>query len=504
MNGEKRRAFSGKWVCLVIAVCFAAALPRGAFAASTASVLEQHVTEDMVYLYVKHTGENQSAEARIGTEPVSGVTLTPGAQTPIVTWLLLDNSASISTEDQAKAKELFTDLVAGKATNEKFVLGTYDKQLNILAQDSDRYVDLKSQIDGIQRNDQESYLTDVLEEVLDIESAREELAFVRIVLVCDGVDQNPEGFTREELDTRLAKQNIPIYTFGCERGDNEPLLKALYALSRQTGARNWSLTGMDDTLEVAGVLSEEEIPICAEIPIPERLRDGSGKGIQLTFDDGASVQTQAVMPFGTALEETTAPTTALPQQTALPEPTSQPSVSEPPGPIEAGPGFPVFWIVIFAVAAAVIAIAVIAVLLMRRKREKERIRPARDVNEPVDPPTDILNSSSDGGTEILVHQDSRLTLILSDLTNPEHRFEVPLCGHVTIGRAAGNTVVVDYDRSVSNSHCEIFMEKSEFKLRDTGSLNGTYIDGVRVVDVAEISNGSNIRIGRLNFLVEIR
>lgn len=503
MSGKRVGAFSGRWICLVIAVCLAAMLPCGAVAASTASVLEQHVTEDTVYLYVKHTGESQNVEARIGTEAVSGVTLTSGAQTPIVTWLLLDNSASISTEDQAKAKELFTDLVAGKAANEKFVLGTYDKQLNILAQDSDRYVDLKSQIDGIQHNDQESYLTDVLEEVLDIESARKELAFIRIVLVCDGVDQNPEGFTREELDTRLAKQNIPIYTFGCERGDNEPLLKALYALSRQTGARNWSLTGMDDTLEAAGVLSEEEIPICAEIPIPERLRDGSGKGIQLTFDDGASVQIQAVMPFGTALEETTAPTTALPQQTALPESTLQPSV-EPTQPVKTEQGFPVLWIVIPAAAVAAIVISVITVLLIRRKREKERIRPARDVNEPVDPPTDILNSSSDGGTEILVHQDSRLTLILSDLTNPEHRFEVPLCGHVTIGRAAGNTVVVDYDRSVSNSHCEIFMEKSEFKLRDTGSLNGTYIDGVRVVDVAEISNGSNIRIGRLNFLVEIR
>ena len=47
---------------MVVAVTFAA------YAADKAAVLEQYVSEDVVLLYVDHSGENLTAEARIGTE----------------------------------------------------------------------------------------------------------------------------------------------------------------------------------------------------------------------------------------------------------------------------------------------------------------------------------------------------------------------------------------------------------------------------------------------------
>ena len=75
---------------------------------------------------------------------------------------------------------------------------------------------------------------------------------------------------------------------------------------------------------------------------------------------------------------------------------------------------------------------------------------------------------------------------------------------MTIGRNAGNQIVLDYEKSVSGTHCEIFVEGSIFKIRDLKSKNGTYVGGVRVGDTAEIANGSTIKLGRLELIVEIR
>lgn len=49
----------------------------------------------------------------------------------------------------------------------------------------------------------------------------------------------------------------------------------------------------------------------------------------------------------------------------------------------------------------------------------------------------------------------------------------------SIGRAAGNTVVLD-DQAASGKHCEVVRQGRKFSLRDLGSTNGTTLNGVLV------------------------
>lgn len=485
-----------RWIQIATAACLMFAVAFDACAAESIMVLEQHVTEDAVYLYLKYKSADQTAAAQIGTDTAGSAVITDGASIPISTWLVLDNSISISDSDREKAKALLTDLVAGRSANESFTLCTYNDHLNILLQDSQSYADLKSQIDAIVHNNQVSYLTDVLAELLDVEKGREEQAYVRIIVICDGVDENPEGLTREELNKRLAASNVPVYTLGCEKSGNEQLLKELYSLSRQTGAQSWSLSDMSDTLEVVKAMSGDELPICAAVSIPEKLRDGSIKGVQLTFSDGSVAETQAAMPFGAVIEE----------QEHMAEPTLAPEPEPVPEP---EPEFQssLLLILIAAVFLIVLVIAVVF-LLIRRKKKNERIRPVSEELLPKYGETDFLQdqgeNSGAGETAILVQDNRRLMLSLSDRANPDRYFEAPLCGRVTIGRNTSNQIVLDYERSISGTHCEIFVDGNTFKLRDLNSSNGTYIDGIRVVDVAEVANGSTIKLGRLEFVVGIR
>lgn len=484
---------------MVLAVTFVA------YAAGDAAIMEQYVTEDSILLYVNHVGENLTAEARIGTEAAGSADLVKADELSIVTWLLVDNSGSISNSDREKTKQVLSDLVAGRASNERFNLCTYhDDKLEILVQDSQNYADLKGQIDALEYVNQETFLTDVLDELLDIEKAREEPEYVRVVVISDGVDNNPGGLTREELNQRLKEQRVPVYTLGCQNKGNDQLLKEMYALSRQTNAQSWSLSELSDTLGVTQAMSGDELPVCATVTIPEKLRDGTSKGLQLTFNDGTVIETQVLMPFGSITDPE--PATAEEPPTPAVDPAPEPEPISEPEPEQKSFFEENFKLVVAVLAvAAAAAVGLIIFFLLRKKREREKI-------QVVDPnlmdmgadETDIAESGGGGDTVILVNNDSQLTLILTDRTNPSRHFESPLRGKVTIGRSSGNQIVLDYERSVSGTHCEIFVDGNIFKIRDLGSKNGTYVDGMRVGDVAEISNGSTIKLGRLELMVAIR
>jgi two-component system response regulator GlrR len=63
-----------------------------------------------------------------------------------------------------------------------------------------------------------------------------------------------------------------------------------------------------------------------------------------------------------------------------------------------------------------------------------------------------------------------------------------------IGTADGCDFVLS-DPTVSRWHCELRVEAERIRVRDTGSRNGTLLDGVRIVD-AFIRGGSVLRLGR--------
>jgi Nif-specific regulatory protein len=66
--------------------------------------------------------------------------------------------------------------------------------------------------------------------------------------------------------------------------------------------------------------------------------------------------------------------------------------------------------------------------------------------------------------------------------------------NVGIGRDARNSVAVD-DRSLSRQHCEIVCDGGRFRLKDLGSSNQTYVNGLPVVEHM-LEHGDEIKAGR--------
>lgn len=72
----------------------------------------------------------------------------------------------------------------------------------------------------------------------------------------------------------------------------------------------------------------------------------------------------------------------------------------------------------------------------------------------------------------------------------------PFAGMITIGRAPNNDVCLPAV-SVSKLHAYVLEEKGAWFLRDSGSANGTFVNGVRVEQgtAARLNDGAHIAFG---------
>jgi pSer/pThr/pTyr-binding forkhead associated (FHA) protein len=71
-----------------------------------------------------------------------------------------------------------------------------------------------------------------------------------------------------------------------------------------------------------------------------------------------------------------------------------------------------------------------------------------------------------------------------------------------IGRAPSSDLVID-DSTVSRDHAQISLLEDGFYIRDLGSTNGTYINGVKLspFEASKICSGDSLTFGKLEFLL---
>ncbi len=80
------------------------------------------------------------------------------------------------------------------------------------------------------------------------------------------------------------------------------------------------------------------------------------------------------------------------------------------------------------------------------------------------------------------------------LATPEGQQVVELRAHNSLGRHPSNSIQL-LDKIVSKEHCTIEQRDDGYHLRDLGSLNGTYINGERVVGEQRLRHGDDIALG---------
>jgi hypothetical protein len=66
---------------------------------------------------------------------------------------------------------------------------------------------------------------------------------------------------------------------------------------------------------------------------------------------------------------------------------------------------------------------------------------------------------------------------------------------VTVGRAAGCGVPIDYDTFASNLHARLFRLDGDVWVEDLGSTNGTWVNTERILERTRIEKGDLLQVG---------
>ena len=98
--------------------------------------------------------------------------------------------------------------------------------------------------------------------------------------------------------------------------------------------------------------------------------------------------------------------------------------------------------------------------------------------------------------EIAQSQDKAM-LIINRGSNLGSRFLITSQG-ASLGRSSSSDVFLD-DVTVSRSHAKIESTSSGFSLKDSGSLNGTYVNNSSVTE-HNLHSGDQIQIGKFHLL----
>lgn len=132
--------------------------------------------------------------------------------------------------------------------------------------------------------------------------------------------------------------------------------------------------------------------------------------------------------------------------------------------------------------------------------QAQNAEPARAVSGPPVPTTSpqfpkTLTSMDFGDVEVAPPPTRRDRAVLIRMDSLEAGRIYALEGpELRLGRLPDNGVAID-DAGISRNHARLFLENDAYYVEDLGSSNGTYVNGVRITQKADLAEGAVLQVG---------
>lgn len=481
----------------------------------SAAIMETYTGDQQVSIYLKGASDTEVVGVQIATTEaeITDMEVISELDKPMQTLVMIDNSISISTADRGKIAQFLQNLISDRLNNEEVSIATFGEDLRIVTDYSGDYATLKQAIESISYQDQKTYFTDVLYDLLSAQYIHaDEDVYCRIIVISDGVDNETLGYTKDELYSLLREVQVPIYTIG-SANRNTDQLENMFALSRMTSADYFLLDEVNDTMEITEALKRDRDIIKLSITPSAEMMDGSKKTVRITLADDAVLTVEVTMP----------------QQVQAIEPDAEPVEEEAAAETEMKPvvevadeetfdeGIDIPMILFIVIPVVVVGVCVVLIILKKKKSNRvefemlddnalrEMEQNARDTDGKTEMIGAFHNNSDDGSTVMIWNQNTTYQVVLTDVNSPAKSFRVPLSQSIVVGRKKGLCdIALDYENSVSGKHCEILVKDGKFYIKDLQSSNGTYVNGSKVLTESEIFSGNVLKFGRLEMRFEVR
>lgn len=451
--------------------------------------------ENKIKVYVRGADASQSMSYQIGSIPVSAMEIykVDEDRSPVRTLIMLDNSVSIPSVSRNRITELLNGIVDAHADKEVFRFATFSDKVNYLSDTySNDYTALKYVIASISYNDQETYLTDVLYDLIDELNKDAYMGYTRVIIVSDGVDNKQLGVTREEVNAKLKETPYPIYTVGTLTGKNNDQLENMFALSRISGSEYFVLENTEIPAIVSEFSKDAQMTV-VEAQIPEEAKVGGKQSSKLLFSDGTQLVFDVQMPFHVkkAQEEI-----AVKQET---EAVSVQTVPDEKVEEEKEEDFPILLVagIVIAVILAVSA-AVIVIVVTKKKKVPADGGESGSTEFVFDTETQRIDDEEGKGGVLPPSSQGRKSkyrVTFSDKVDMSRTYQCELKNSISLGKVNGNDIVINAP-TVSKRHCMITNRNGRIFIQDLNSTNGTFVNNERIHFETEIFSGTTIRLGR--------
>lgn len=490
-------------------------------AADSTKVMEKYSGESEIALYVKGPEDAfENITVQVGTYACSAVEKDKLSDTkqPVRTLVMLDNSESIPKKDKKKISKILRNLISDRAENEQIAIAVLNKEMEYLTDYTSDYEQLKSAVNEITYRKTETYLTDMLYEwIKEKYIPGQAEGYYRILVIADGTDNKPIGYTQDEFYSLLKEYPVPIYTAGVRTKDNNENLENMFAISRASNAESFLLEDMEDVQDIREALRSGRDIMKIVIKPQAELLDGNKKSVKILLASGETLSTEAVMPQMVREQKETVAEEKKDEEKTNKEDVKPAAQKEKNEKDSAGSKKHL----IFAAAAgtALLLLAAVLILIIRKKKVKEQPAEETSIEDLVSQVQEQQADVCEDGTVIGAVQPSACPdetvvvwnpgvayqLVLRNVKAPAKSIEFPLKGSATIGRKPGvNDIVFENDRTVSGRHCEVAVRDGRYYITDLKSSNGTYVNGRRVMSEMEVFSGDLLRLGNLELKFEIK
>ena len=533
-----KKTFKLFTVGIISALILTIACPFCSQAAGKPQVYETIVNENTIVLYAGEFDSQPKVEtAQIGNRLIEDVNVSSltAERNRINTLLMLDNSFSISKNDREKSITFLSDYIENADKDENIRIALFDEHINYLTEYTTDKTALQNAVSTIEFNDQETYLTDVLYEALN-EIRNTEDAYIRVVVISDGVDNKAIGITEKELDKAIEETEVQIFSIGCKKNNNNEELKAMYALARNTNGKDFTLSDYTNPSEISNEIHNSVDKLYSfELAIPEDIKDGLKAGVQIVLSDGNTISKEINMPFGEANSVASSDDSKqekiddnIDSDVQAIIPVTSPDIDE--GTTETAkennevPGKKSVLVPLIVLLCILLLVIGVYISVIRGNNRKKKSNIEKNSNAFAKDNGGSFNSDEDSKTvfeddrtqfmdnesdETVIYGNSQTggyssqTITLTEVNNPNERYSCALKDSIIVGRKHTDYgMVINLDYSISKRHCKIFRDKGKIYIQDLNSTNGTFINENSIIGSCEIHSGDKVKLGRVEFLIE--
>lgn len=535
-------------IWLVIVLFFAQVIGVKAQGDNKLRIENYQAEEGILSVYVQKSGEETPETGNVTVEientqlPVLSVEQVRIAEEPVTYYCLVDVSGSMGQARISSVKEMLQQLIGRMKDGDNMVIATIADNLDVSDYLSDKE-QLSALVEQIEGTMQDTNLYYAIQNAMQSLTSRQEVNKKRCMIIfSDGADEQANGITKDEALKTVEEADIPIYTVAMlKQNAGDAQLEAAKILGNfariSAGGLHLVPTlegyGYDEVIErIHSAMDSTSYRIVCEL-----------KDIQLT---GSTVEIRTTWRLedgseGIDREEVFANTLAdyivyTPQEIEIPEqeeaePESESAnedhaedlssdetegsegSEENDGNAEEGNSMV---LIVSLLIAAVVVFAVVIVLLIVNKKKKRRAQEAetherQESAEPIQreaAPERIQNIQPSAPMPVAPPPAAprpekipeKYVRLIRLGVKTDVVIDMNVAGPCTIGHSPvkSNYVIAD-DKSVSSRHCSLIYKNKHIYIKDEGSSNGTYVNGVAICGEYMLNEDDVVSIGNYKY-----